>query len=137
MKKLVALKEEIFKEKSVENQEINDPDSLTKHNYEAEFILLEEQQKFNESKIVLEEIKDQLEIVERTISLSHKKIDAVKKEMDKVSKQTKPPCATPPKPNNIAKIFSNPPPIIQNTKILQNSTDPTTRSGFLSYFRRK
>ena len=127
----------------VENNQISDPKQIhemRRHNFGIEQLLLAEQKKFNDSKIRLEEFKENLEILQRTAVSLHKKIDAVKREIEKVAKQKKASAiktntGTPSKPSSIAKTFSNPPPLIQGSKQIQFST-ATNKPGFLNFFKR-
>lgn len=128
--------------KFVELNQVTDPEKLKeiqKHNEIVEQALLAEQKKFNDSKIRLEDCKEKLEIFERTIVSSHKKIEAVKRELEKLGKLKRSPVPNKQAPVNkpsIAKTFSNPPPVIQNVKILQNPSNSTLKLGILNFFKR-
>jgi chromosome segregation ATPase len=119
------------------SNQISDPKKLKEleyYNTSIELRLLDEQKKFNNSKIELEDAKEKLEILERTINSSNKKIDAVRKEIDKVLKLKQ---FTPAKPNNMAKTFSNPPPIIQPKSSVPGFSAANTKPGLFGFFKRK
>lgn len=117
--------------------EINDPKKIAAqeaYNNEVEKKLLEEQRKFNSSKIFLEELSEKIETVDRNLSCSNKKIEAVRREIEKVRKSRQAPVA--PKPVSIAKMFSHPPPVISNVAQGGSKVSTASRSGFLNFFRK-
>ena len=135
LKTLTHERDRAIEQKFIASNEINDPKKIAaqeRYNQEVEFKVLDEQRKFNYSKMMLDELKEKVEVVDRNVMCSNKKIEAVKREIEKVRKAKQ--MAPAQKPANVAKIFSSPPPVISN--IGQNKVPVASRSGFLNIFRR-
>jgi predicted house-cleaning noncanonical NTP pyrophosphatase (MazG superfamily) len=132
---LTHYRDRAIEQKFIKSNEISDSRKITaqeRYNSEVERKLLDEQRKFNSSKILLDELKEKIEVIDRNISCSNKKIEAVKREIEKVKKSKLMPSVQ--KPVGIAKLFSSPPPVISNMG--QGKVPSTSRSGFLNFFRR-
>ena len=135
LKGLTNERDRAIEQKFINSNEINDPKKIAaqeSYNEQVEWKVLDEQRKFNCSKMMLDELKEKVDLVERNAVCSNKKIEAVKREIEKVrkSKQSLPPQ----KPATIAKMFSSPPPVISNAG--QSKVPTASRSGFLNFFRR-
>lgn len=126
-----------IEQKFLKLNEINDPKKIAAqeaYNNEVEKKLLEEQRKFNSSKLFIEELNEKIETIDRNLGCSNKKIEAVRREIEKVKKTKQVPNV--PKPASIAKMFSNPPPIISNAAQGGSKVTTASRSGFLNFFRK-
>jgi len=137
LKTLTNDRDRAIEQKFLQSNEINDTHKIAAqeaYNNEVERKLLEEQRRFNASKIFLEELGERLETVDRNLSCSYKKIEAVKREIEKVKKSRQ--VNTIPKPASIAKMFSNPPPVIANNIPGGTKVPTASRSGFLNFFRK-
>lgn len=135
LKSLTNERDRAIEQKFINSNEINDPKKIAaqeSYNEQVEWKVLDEQRKFNYSKMMLDEFKEKVDVVERNVQCSNKKIEAVKREIEKVrkSKQANPSQ----KPASIAKMFSSPPPLISNAG--QSKVPTASRSGFLNFFRR-
>lgn len=137
LKTLTNDRDRAIEQKFLQSNEINDTKKISAqeaYNDGVEKKLLEEQRKFNGSKIFLEELGERVETVDRNLSCSYKKIEAVKREIEKVKKSRQ--VNQVPKPASIAKMFSNPPPVISNSVQGGNKVPTASRSGFLNFFRK-
>jgi septal ring factor EnvC (AmiA/AmiB activator) len=135
LKILTHERDRAIEQKFINSNEINDPKKIAaqeRYNQEVERKVLDEQRKFNYSKMMLDELKEKVEVVDRNVVCSNKKIEAVKREIEKVRKNRQ--GGPVQKPANIAKMFSSPPPVISN--VGQSKVPTASRSGFLNFFRR-
>jgi hypothetical protein len=131
-----ADRDRAIEKKFLASNDCSDPGKikdLELYNSSIERKLLEEQKRFNNSKIGLDEVREKVEITERTIGSANKKIEAVKREIEKARKNRAGMNNQPSKGGAIAKMFSTPPPVIVGKTIPK---PPTAKSGLFSFFRR-